>query len=96
MSNVWISGLSSDGVAERGVDAALGRAGVGARRMQLRDDRDVGAGALGLDGGAHAGKARTDHHDVDAEAKILPMPREQTSTRASECRERRQGRRSGS
>ena len=52
------------GVAERGVDAALGGAGVGARRMQLRDDRDVGAGALGFDGSAHAGKARTDHHNV--------------------------------
>ena len=52
------------GVAERRVDAALGRAGVGARRVQLRDDRDVGAGALGFDCGAHAGKARTDHHDV--------------------------------
>ncbi len=51
-------------VPERGVDATLGRAGVGARRMQLRDDRDVGAGALGFDCGAHASKARTDHHDV--------------------------------
>ena len=52
------------GVSERRVDAALGGAGVGARRMQLRDDRDVGAGTLGLDCSAHARKARTDHHNV--------------------------------
>jgi hypothetical protein len=32
--------------------------------MQLGDDRDVGAGTLGLDCSAHARKARTDHHNV--------------------------------
>jgi len=32
--------------------------------MQLRDDRDVGAGALGFDRSPHASKARTDNHDV--------------------------------
>ncbi len=52
------------GVAERGVDAALGRAGVAARRVQLRDDADVGARIVRLDGGAHPGTAGTDHDYV--------------------------------
>jgi hypothetical protein len=32
--------------------------------VQLRDDRDVGAGALGFDRSAHAGKACADNHNV--------------------------------
>jgi hypothetical protein len=52
------------GVAERGVDPALGGAGVGAHRVQLRDDGDVGSRPLGLDGGAHARQAGADHHHV--------------------------------
>ena len=41
------------GVAERRVDAALGRSRVGTRRVDLRDHRDVGAGVECLDRGAH-------------------------------------------
>ena len=57
-------GVVLRGVAERRVDAALGGARVGAGRVQLRDHRHVGTGALGLDRGAHAGQARADHHHV--------------------------------
>ena len=51
-------------VAERRVDASLGRAGVRARRVELRDHRDVGAGVVGLDRGAHASAARADDEHV--------------------------------
>ena len=73
MSKACFSGLSSDGVAERRVDAALGRAGVAARRVDLRDERDVGARVERLDGGAHTRAAGPDDehvvlrvHDSDA------------------------------
>ena len=51
-------------VPERRVDAALGRAGVAARRVQLGDDCDVGARVVGLDRGTHACAARPDHEYV--------------------------------
>ena len=46
------------GVAERGVDPALGRAGVAPHRVELRDDSDVRADVECLDRGAHAGADR--------------------------------------
>ncbi len=52
------------GVAECSVDAALGRAGVASRRMQLRDHRDVGARVERLDRRPHAGTAGADHEYV--------------------------------
>ena len=52
------------GVPERRVDAALGRAGVAAGRVELRDHADVRAGIVGLDRGAHAGAAGADDQDV--------------------------------
>ena len=52
------------GVAERRVDAALGRAGVAAGRVQLRDHADVGARVVGLDGRAHACAAGADDEHV--------------------------------
>ena len=51
-------------VAERRVDAALGRAGVAARRVELRDDADVGARVERLDRGAHACAAGADDEHV--------------------------------
>ena len=51
-------------VAERRVDAALGGAGVAARRVELRDDGDVGAGVVCLDRGAHPCAAGSDDQDV--------------------------------
>ena len=51
-------------VPERGVDAALGRAGMAAGRVELRDHPDVCAGVVGLDRGAHAGAAGADDQDV--------------------------------
>ena len=51
-------------VPERRVDAALGRAGVAAGRVELRDHADVGACVVGLDGRAHAGAAGADDQDV--------------------------------
>ena len=52
------------GVPERRVDAALGRAGMAAGRVQLRDDADVRAGVVRLDGRAHARAAGADDQDV--------------------------------
>ena len=52
------------GVAERGVDPALGGAGVAARRVELREEGDVGAGVERLDRGAHPGAAGADHEYV--------------------------------
>ena len=51
-------------VPERRVDAALCRARVAAGRVELRDDRDVGAGIVSLDRGAHACATRADHEYV--------------------------------
>jgi hypothetical protein len=51
-------------VPERCVDAALGRAGMASRRVDLRDDRDVRAGVERLDGCAHAGTTGADDEDV--------------------------------
>jgi hypothetical protein len=53
-SKAWFPG-SPRRVAERGVDAALRRAGVAADRMHFRDDRDVGAAFGGFDRCAHTG-----------------------------------------
>src|SRR5439155_24239667 len=47
------------GVAERGVDAALRRAGMAAHWMDLGDQGDVRACVVSLDGGAHAGATGT-------------------------------------
>ena len=52
------------GVPERRVDAALGRAGMAAGRVELRDHADVRACVVGLDGRAHAGAAGADDQDV--------------------------------
>jgi hypothetical protein len=52
------------GVPERGVDAALGRAGVAAGRVELRDDRDIGAGVVSLDRSAHPCAPGPDHEYV--------------------------------
>ena len=70
-------GIVLGGVPERRVDAALGGAGVAADRMDLRDERDVRARVVCLDGGAHAGAAGADdqhvvlrfHHEQDAITK---------------------------
>ena len=51
-------------VAEGGVDATLRRAGVAPRRMQLRDDGDLRAPVVRLDGGTHAGAPGADDEDV--------------------------------
>ena len=51
-------------VSKRRIDAALGRAGVAADRVDLRDDGDVGADVECLDGRAHTGAARADDDDV--------------------------------
>ena len=51
-------------VPERGVDAALGRAGMAAGRMELRDDGDVGSGVERLDRRAHARATGADHEDI--------------------------------
>ena len=52
------------GVPERRVDPALGRAGVAADRMDLREKRDVGAEIVCLDRGAHPGAPGADNEDV--------------------------------
>ena len=52
------------GVAERRVDAALGRARMAAGRVELRDHADVRAGVVRLDGRAHARAAGADDQDV--------------------------------
>ncbi len=59
-------------VAERRVDAALGRARVRTRRMQLRDHGDVGTGTARLDRGPHSGETRSDHHNVVPEHVLRP------------------------
>ena len=57
-------GVVLGGVPERGVDPALGRAGVAAHRMDLREKRDVGAEIVRLDRGAHARQAGADDEHV--------------------------------
>src|SRR5207253_7909350 len=52
------------GVAESRVDPALGRAGVAPDRVDLREESDVGARVVRLDGCAHAGAAGADDEDV--------------------------------
>ena len=60
------------GVAERGGDAALGRAGVGAQRVDLGEDGDVDAGVLGdCERGAHAGETGPNDQDVVLEHSDL-------------------------
>ena len=66
-------------VAERGVDAALGRARMAADRVHFRDDRDVGAALGGLDRGAHAGEAAADDDDVVLD-HYLDAPRHSSET----------------
>ena len=51
-------------VAERGIDAALRRAGVAADRVHFRDDGDVGTALGGFHRGAHAGETAADDDDV--------------------------------
>ena len=50
-------GIVFGGVAERGVDPAFGRAGVAPHRVDLREQRDVGAEIVCLDSSAHARQA---------------------------------------
>ena len=52
------------GVAEGRIDAALCRAGVAADRMDLREQRYVGARIVRLDGRAHTRAAGTDDEDI--------------------------------
>ena len=52
-------------VPERRVDAALGRAGVAPRRVQLRHDRNPSACVVGLDRGAHACAAGAHNQHVE-------------------------------
>jgi hypothetical protein len=54
------------GVPERGVDAALGRPGVATHRVDLRQERDVGARVVRLDRGAHARETSPEHQHVVA------------------------------
>ena len=51
-------------VSERRVDPALGRAGVAADRMDLREKRDVRAEIVSLDRGAHPGAPGADDEHV--------------------------------
>ena len=64
MSKACFSGSVLGGVSERRVDPALGRAGVAADGMDLRDERDVGARVVRLDGRAHARAAGPDNEHV--------------------------------
>ena len=57
-------GVVLAGVAERRVDAALGRPRVAPRGVQLGHDSDVGAVPRCLDGGAHPSEACAHHHHV--------------------------------
>ena len=57
-------GIVLGGVAERRVDAALGRAGMAANRVDLGEHRDVRAGVESLDRRAHARAAGPDDDDV--------------------------------
>ena len=63
-------------VAERGVDAALGRAGMAADRVHLGNDRHVGARFGRFDGGAHAGESAADDHDIVLDHVSPLEPRE--------------------
>ena len=64
MSKVCASVRVLFAVAERGVDAALRRAGVAAHRMHLGDDRDVGPAFGRFDRRAHPGQAAADDDHV--------------------------------
>ena len=64
-------GVVLGGVPERRVDAALGRAGMAARGMDLGDQGDVHPCVEGFDGCAHAGTAGADDEDV-----VLPFHRQ--------------------
>ena len=57
-------GIVLGGVPERGIDAALCRAGVAAGRVELGDDRNVCTRIVSLDRGAHACAAGADHEYV--------------------------------
>ena len=64
------------GVAERGGDAALGRAGVGSQRVHLGEDGDVDAGVRGdFERGAHPGETGPDDQDVVLEHSDLSRRR---------------------
>ena len=79
------------GVSERRVDPALGRAGVAAGRVELRDDRDVGTRVVSLDRGAHTSAAGADHEYVvlrvhrrlDRPARRRPLGRASAPRRRS-------------
>ncbi len=61
------------GVPESGVDAALGRTGMASNRMDLRDQRDVGARIVRFDGRPHSRAACPDNEHV-----VLRFHRERT------------------
>ena len=89
VSKAWLSERVVADVAERGVDPALGGAGVAARRVELRDDGDVGAGVERLDRGAHPGAPGADHeyvvrrlHAPDATRTHPPPARESPAAAA--------------
>jgi hypothetical protein len=51
-------------ISEGSIDAALSGTGVAASRMELGDDRHVGARIVRLDGRAHSRAAGTDDEDI--------------------------------
>ena len=59
-------------VPECRVDPALGRAGVAAGRVELRDDSDVGPGVVRRDGRAHPCATRADDEHV---VRAFPLSR---------------------
>jgi hypothetical protein len=57
-------GIVLRGIPKRGIDPALGRAGVASHRVDLRDERHIGARIMRLDGRAHPGATGPDHEHV--------------------------------
>ncbi len=76
-------------VSERRVDAALGRAGVASRRVELRDDGDIGARVVGCDRCAHAGAAGPDHDDIVLRVHHRMTLPKGGHSRAANCSRRR-------
>src|SRR6266496_2236559 len=64
-------GIVLRGVAERSVDATLGRAGVAADRVDLGEESDVGTCVESLDRGAHSCAAGTDDQHVVLRLHVL-------------------------
>ena len=52
-------------LAQRGVDPALGQAGVGSKRMDLGEQRDLDASLLGGDCRAQSGRPGANHQNIE-------------------------------